>query len=225
MPSSSSFSPSANGSVAIAVGATNIISPATGANTTGFFVSDTGENIAIGQYLDLTAAIGVSGAGSDYAIKAKGDVDITGIVRIYDTSPTTSDFKFENGKIYNPTKSLHHDLITDPTGVVYLGPADEVVSSGNFSYGNPNGSVIGTWTKVAQVITVMGTFNSIASDEFFLPVQGGGTISNVNGVANYNNASSAWRVIQSGVGNAKIYRSTATASTGEYSFSLQYIIT
>ena len=75
--------PVANKSVAIAVGATNIISPAINASATGFFVSDTGQNVAIGQYIDDTAALGISGASagvgiSDYAIKAKGDVGITG---------------------------------------------------------------------------------------------------------------------------------------------------
>jgi hypothetical protein len=78
-----------NRSVAIAVGATTITSQPPGtkvpANTTGFFVSDTGENISVGQYIDSTAAIGVSGAGSDLAIRAKGGVEITGNVGVTGT--------------------------------------------------------------------------------------------------------------------------------------------
>ena len=77
-----------NRSVAIAVGAANKIYLTAGsvsatAAATGFFVSDTGENVAIGQYIDVGAALGISGAanlfgGSDHAIRAIGDVGITG---------------------------------------------------------------------------------------------------------------------------------------------------
>jgi hypothetical protein len=91
IPAIPSSGPSANKSVAIAVGSTNIISPATGANTTGFFVSDTGQNIAIGQYIDDTAAIGVSGAGTDYAIKAKGNVGVTGNLQVIGNAGITGD--------------------------------------------------------------------------------------------------------------------------------------
>lgn len=87
IPQIVSASTNANRSVAIAVGATHVITPSTpppaNANTTGFFVSDTGQNIAIGQYIDDTAAIGVSGAGADYAIKAKGNIEVTGDMQIY----------------------------------------------------------------------------------------------------------------------------------------------
>jgi len=72
----SSSGPNANDSVAIAVGATTSLSGT--AAPTGFFVSNTGQNIAIGQSIDYNSAIGVSGAGSAHAIKAKGDVDIIG---------------------------------------------------------------------------------------------------------------------------------------------------
>jgi hypothetical protein len=94
MPATPSVGPLLNKSVAIAVGARTYISgglSATVANTTGFFVSDTGQNIAIGQYIDDTAAIGVSGAGSDYAIKAKGDVGITGDVEVIGDLGVTGD--------------------------------------------------------------------------------------------------------------------------------------
>ena len=79
VPSTSFTTPGvtgANDSVAIAVGSTVVLSGT--ASATGFFVSNNGTNISIGQALDYTAAIGVSGAGSDYAIKAKGSVEITG---------------------------------------------------------------------------------------------------------------------------------------------------
>ena len=70
-----------NRSVAIAVGATSQLNgtgPIGEANTTGFFVSNNGENISVGQYIDEAAAIGVSGAFAAYAIRAKGNVGVTG---------------------------------------------------------------------------------------------------------------------------------------------------
>jgi hypothetical protein len=83
IPSSLIGTKGANKSVAISVGSSPQIVPPLAANTTGFFVSDTGENIAIGQYIDDTAAIGVSGAGADYAIKAKGAVGVTGNMQVF----------------------------------------------------------------------------------------------------------------------------------------------
>jgi hypothetical protein len=79
-----SYSPTGNYSVALAIGASTSVSSSTGAklyaNTTGFFVSDTGENVAIGTTIDTTTALNVSGAGPDHAIKAKGNVTITGSI-------------------------------------------------------------------------------------------------------------------------------------------------
>jgi hypothetical protein len=45
-------------------------------------VSNSGQNIAIGQPIDYSAAIGVSGAGSDSAISAKGDISGIGNLSI-----------------------------------------------------------------------------------------------------------------------------------------------
>jgi hypothetical protein len=77
---------SPNYSVALAVGAITSVAGSTGAkllaNTTGFFVSDTGENIAIGSTIDANTALNVSGAGGNSAIKAKGAVEITGNVGV-----------------------------------------------------------------------------------------------------------------------------------------------
>jgi len=91
---------SENKSVAIAVGAGKQLLDELDAEVnipaTGFFVSNSGENIGIGQYIDDTAAIGVSGAGSDYAIKAKGNISTTG--RIYGPIGTAAlpTFSFTN---------------------------------------------------------------------------------------------------------------------------------
>ena len=100
-------SPISNNSVAIAVGSSNIIRNSSNNpvafNPTGFFVSDTGENIAIGQSIDDTAAIGVSGAGSDYAIKAKGNIGVTGSVYANlgsESSPSFASNSFQNTGIY-----------------------------------------------------------------------------------------------------------------------------
>lgn len=245
IPNTFGLTTTGNRSVALAVGAATNIASATGAklyaNTTGFFVSDTGENVAIGSSIDVTTALNVSGASGDSAIKAKGSVEITGnlgvtgdtifrtgSVSIYDTSGATADFTFVNGKVYNLSKSLHHNLTTDPPGgVVYTSPTDEVISSGIFSY-NSNGQVQGTWTKVGQVIQVSGVWMPTSGDQFFLPVQpgGGSTVSNLNGVANQDNVARAWRVTQAGT-NARIYQNGNTVPVGgfeEYSFVFSYLI-
>lgn len=250
------FAPTAvkgsNRSVAISVAASSTIRNSDGslpaASGTGFFVSDTGENVAIGSSIDLTTALNVSGAGSDFSIKAKGNAGITGNVGItgdttlagdlsitsggefnyYGTSPSTSDIRITtSGRIFNLTKSLHHNTTTDPPGgIVYLGPGDEVISSGNFSYAS-NGNVIGNWIKVGQVVHVTGKWTATASDQFYLPVQpaAGSSISNLNGVANEDNVMYAWRVIQAGT-NARLYRDGNPVPVGgeEYSFVFSYLI-
>ena len=91
----------ANKSVAIAVGARTEIynSSIVGgpiAASTGFFVSNSGENIAVGQSIDYTAAIGVSGADADYAIKAKGNVSVTGKLYGSDGTAALPTFSFIN---------------------------------------------------------------------------------------------------------------------------------
>jgi len=92
IPVTPSTGANANDSVAIAVGASNIIqtvaSNASPFPATGFFVSNTGQNIAVGQSIDYTAAIGVSGADADYAIKAKGNVAVTG--KLYGSDGTAA---------------------------------------------------------------------------------------------------------------------------------------
>ena len=244
----------ANRSVAIAVGAKTEINGTGPAGTSGFFVSDTGENVSAGQYLDLTAALAVSGASagvgvSDYAIKAKGNVGVTGsvevignlsvtgdttlrtgVVTIYDTSAATADFTFSGGKINNTTKTLHHNLVTDsPDGIVYLNPFDEVVASGIFSY-NSNGPLSGNWIKVGQVVQVCGTWSGTSSNQFFLPVQpaGGSAISNIRGVANSDNVSKAWGIVAGSTSsNARIYQDGNGVPVGggeEYRFCLSYLI-
>ena len=49
---------------------------------TGFFVSDDGRNVGVGQYIDTTTAIGVSATAPGFAIKAKGNVGVTGTVGV-----------------------------------------------------------------------------------------------------------------------------------------------
>jgi hypothetical protein len=84
LPSSPSTGPSANDSVAIAVGAATYLNGGLTGNApaTGFFVSNSGQNIAIGQSINYSAAIGVSGAGSDAAISAKGAINGIGDLNI-----------------------------------------------------------------------------------------------------------------------------------------------
>lgn len=253
VPLNPSTGPSANDSVAIAVGASTGTSPVVQANTTGFFVSNLGTNISIGQSIDYSAAIGVSGAGSDFAIKAKGAVGVTGNVSVvgnagitggvkiygnsqffeyFGTSTATPDIQISPfGRLYNPSLSLHHNPTTDPPGgIVYAGADDEVLSSGVFSY-TSGGTVAGTWIKVASVVFVTGVWTPTTpgANQFFLPVQPpvGGNISNINGVANQDNLMKSWRVIAGNPGNARIYRDNNALDIGggeQYSFSLSYLI-
>ncbi len=99
-------SATANRSVAIAVGAgSEIYNTITGEDipipTTGFFVSDTGQNIGVGQSIDYTAAIGVSGAGSDAAISAKGDINGIGDLSISGTGTFGGNVNASGGNITN----------------------------------------------------------------------------------------------------------------------------
>ena len=99
IPSIPSTGPSANDSVAISVGATNDLSGTAAA--TGFFVSNTGQNIAIGQTIDYSAAIGVSGAGSDAAISAKGDINGIGDLNISASGTFGGNVNASGGNITN----------------------------------------------------------------------------------------------------------------------------
>jgi len=93
IPASPKGAKGARSSVSISVAASSTIRNIDGtlptANPTGFFVSDTGERISVGQYIDPTAAIGVSGAGANAAIRAKGGVQITGNVGVTGTMGVT----------------------------------------------------------------------------------------------------------------------------------------
>jgi hypothetical protein len=83
----------ANNSVAIAVGAINNYAQAKGGkkaiNTTGFFVSDTGENVGIGGVplygsysLSVTAGTNISAISSDGDVEIVGDLSVTGDAEI-----------------------------------------------------------------------------------------------------------------------------------------------
>jgi hypothetical protein len=157
----------------------------------------------------------------------------TGVVRIFRTSTVNEDFVFEGGKIYNNSLSLHHNPTTNaPDGIHYIGSGSEdVLSSGNFSY-NQNGIISGTWMKVGQVIHVSALWGITAGASFWLPVQavGSAVISNVNGVAVVDNNSvggQAYRVVQDGTTNAKVYRDgyTPAYSAGQQiSLTFSYLI-
>ena len=204
IPTISSTSVHANKSVAIAVGAKTIISSTSTASTTGFFVSDTGENIAVGQSIDYTAAIGVSGAGTDYAIKAKGNIGVTGNVEvignigvtgnvniingavtinqgtsdlnIFQSSATTADITIDQGRISSNSGTTY----ANGPGAVFRSPGDGVIESGHFNYTTANPALttffIGTWTKIGNVVSVFGRTGGAnpVSNIFYLPVQPGG---------------------------------------------------
>ena len=105
IPSVASTGANANDSVAIAVGASRTIENSSGNPVpfpaTGFFVSNSGQNIAIGQPIDYSAAIGVSGAGSDSAISAKGDINGVGNLNISGTGTFGGNVNASGGNITN----------------------------------------------------------------------------------------------------------------------------
>ena len=103
LPSSPSTGPSANDSVAIAVGAATYLNGGLTGNApaTGFFVSNSGQNIAIGQTINYSAAIGVSGAGSDSAISAKGDINGIGNLSISASGTFGGNVNASGGNITN----------------------------------------------------------------------------------------------------------------------------
>ena len=142
IPSAVSSGPSANKSVAIAVGAKTQISGTGPANMTGFFVSDTGVNLSVGQPIDTTAAIGVSGSASVFAIKAKGDVGITGSISV----STTGTFNTSvNSPVGNISTNLNVGSSGTPTGILTLNGTSSIkkISTGHcFFYFNASGNEI-----------------------------------------------------------------------------------
>jgi len=206
-PTTSSTLPGTpNDSVAIAVGAVASLSGGLAGNApaTGFFVSNTGQNIAVGQSINYSAAIGVSGAGSDYAIVAKGnvgilgntyitgDVGVTGNVdiingavtinqgtsdlNIFQSSATTADITIDQGQIRNYSGTTY----ANGPGAVYRSPGEGVIESGHFSYATANvlGTtfLVGTWTKIGNVVSVCAKTIGAnpTSNIYYLPVQPGG---------------------------------------------------
>lgn len=105
IPNVASTGANANDSVAIAVGASRTIANSSGNLSafpaTGFFVSNSGQNIAIGQTIDYSAAIGVSGAGSDAAISAKGDINGIGDLAISASGTFGGNVNASGGNITN----------------------------------------------------------------------------------------------------------------------------
>lgn len=106
IPTSPTTVKGSNRSVAISVASSATIRNSDGSAptspATGFYVSDSGENIAIGRYIDSTAAIGVSGAGSDYAIKALGDVGVTGDLEVVGNVSATGDLVVTDTTTFGP---------------------------------------------------------------------------------------------------------------------------
>jgi len=106
IPTSPTTVTGSNRSVAISVASSATIRNSNGSAptspATGFYVSDSGENIAIGRYIDSTAAIGVSGAGSDYAIKALGDVGVTGDLEVVGNVSATGDLVVTDTTTFGP---------------------------------------------------------------------------------------------------------------------------
>jgi hypothetical protein len=170
-------------SVSISVGASSTIRNTDGslptASATGFFVSDTGENMSVGQYIDSTAAIGVSGASGDLAIRAKGGVQVTGNVGIVGNVSITGSFVDITGLINNPGGSLTNTITVTP--IFVLPNFDGSISSGTFSYSS-NGTTLGTYQRIGNIVHVTCTkVYGSGSAVFTVPLQSAGGIGNVVG--------------------------------------------
>lgn len=208
IPETPATGANANDSVAIAVGASHVVKNNAGASAsfsgTGFFVSNTGQNIAVGQPINYSAAIGVSGAGSDYAIVALGnvgiagntyivgDVGVTGDINIingavtinqgtsdlniFQSSATTADITIDQGQIRNYSGTTY----ANGPGAVFRSPGEGVIEAGNFYYATANslGTTFftGTWTKIGNVVSVCGKTMGAnpTSNIYYVPVQPGG---------------------------------------------------
>jgi len=129
-PTTSSTLPGTpNDSVAIAVGAVDFLDGGAAGNApaTGFFVSNTGQNIAVGQAIDYTAAIGVSGAGTDYAIKAKGNVGVTGNVEVIGNAGVTGNVGIVGDTSATGDLTVTNDVIIGPsTGSLTLNASSKI---------------------------------------------------------------------------------------------------
>lgn len=142
IPFTPSTAANANRSVAIAVGAkTRVTGSPLAANTTGFFVSDTGENVAIGQYLDLTAALGVSGAGTDLAIRAKGAVEINGALRVNTSNIERISVNSTNGGVQlydDDVETTSLSSLSLPVSLTAFGPGDTGFLTWDFPLNSTN---------------------------------------------------------------------------------------
>jgi hypothetical protein len=198
-----------NQSVAIAVGGSSqLYNTSTGDDiplpATGFFVSNTGQNIAVGQYIDYNAAIGVSGAGTDAAISAKGAINGIGNLSISGTgtfggnvnasggnitnSLTLGDSLFQGGSLGLNAGTIINGMYVGKVRMTKTGATTGTVSilNGADSAGNP--------------LTVTGSYNSTtvyASIVFPTPMPN----SNVLVICNLDTTSSnhyPWTVICAG---------------------------
>lgn len=139
-------SPSSNKSVAIAVGASRNILNSSGerfnANPTGFFVSDTGENVAIGTTIDPIYALSVrpKGGGTG-AISAIGNTDIIGDLGV------TGDVSVNSGSLTIGTSGTPvKRLIAGSVLLAVDGSSFTVVCGSGFTVGS-----IGTGFSGAQL--------------------------------------------------------------------------
>ena len=142
------------------------------ANPTGFFVSDTGENVAIGASLG-SAALNVSGPGGARAINATGDVRVNeGVLENY-ILPTTpinspsffSGYQFSNKLIVVPGVSSGAYNGNVLSGDVFLGSTDGIYAP--LTIGAQNGGGMRFYDdgtrNVAHTIDVLRTDTDITT--------------------------------------------------------------
>jgi hypothetical protein len=239
----SSFT-SSNRSVAIAVGASNQIveynvfsdsSYETDVNASGFFVSDTGENVSIGQNIDYNAALGVSGAGTDFAIKAYGNVSVTGTFSVSSSASignglnvlsgginATGSVTIRNGQLTLFGTSASSNFVFNTAGTVTnlsgsLSPSfgtavstsknTDVIRSGKSIYAS-NGTVYANWIRIGNTVFVQAEFvRNAASSVMEVPLKCTAGIDNVVGHGIDNTTSATVEVKKFGTNTIELYKS------------------
>jgi hypothetical protein len=154
--------------------------------------------------------------------KISGELDLNG------TSPTTPDFRFSNGDLYNPTDSLYN-----PTGVFYANPGESSLKSGTFVFNNaaPNPNFSGIWTKIGNAVQVQASLEvkSGGGYKMYLPVQpsGGSSIITFRGMAIQHSGTGAGtgrRVDYESPDSGELSINLGIPNPGTYQISISYVI-
>ena len=138
-----------NRSVAIAVGASDKIQGFDSSgdfpfipifNPTGFFVSDTGENVSIGRAINYSSALSIVASGGDSAISATGSVliegslSVTGSVSIVNNTRQYATWTYGAGANQSGNNSLIFDATVGPTNQFFVSYINNAYANTTLSF-------------------------------------------------------------------------------------------